>query len=131
MKTWDEARADVVGLGIWQGNLRVDRGDPEDFGMKAPIDEMVDGRIVEHGLSSEEENAYYEADMRLMCGDWETGRRWAYVETSAGLAEDEHGKSVHYPQARELEKKGWEYMGSGGYRVEIETATVPPVPDPA
>lgn len=114
LKPWPEAVADVQRLGIALRNLSVDLGDPED-----------------HGIAEDDEDARLAFDL----GEHPSPRRWAFVETDAGLAEDDAGKIVSYREAiaphgplgaNLLKVAGWEYMGSGSYRVEVDPATVPP-----
>lgn len=129
MKTWSEAVADVQKYGIALRNLTVCWGDPEDHGVKGPCVPRWEGgrQIIDY--TPAEEEAWLDAGLRLVTGEWDPGRRWAYVETSAGLAEDENGEITVYNAALDfqtgLRSLGWEYMGSGGHRVEVDPATAP------
>jgi hypothetical protein len=121
VKTYQQAAADVVAARIPLRNLHTHHGQPDDYGVDLPGYHDVPRDVYEAA-----ENAWQEKAVDMVANPQDYPRRWAMCETSAGLAFDEAGEVAVFRDGQKvLERLGWEYMGSGGYRVEVEPGTVP------
>lgn len=117
----------VADAGIPIRNVYVNMGDVYDYQGHPDVPESV--RVpVGPGPAWVEGN-----DEALAWLAWEhpeiATRRWAFVETSAGLAVDDDGRIADYlSRTPPLEAAGWVYQDSGGFRIEVDPSTCPARP---
>lgn len=121
MLTYEQALAVIRAAGVPTRNAHVTNGDPDDYGVHQL---SWAGNHPRHALEAAE-RVWQDKAAHMSEHPSEYPRRWLHCETGAGLAEDEHGEIADYPNGRTLlERSGWEYTGSAGYRVEIDPASI-------
>jgi hypothetical protein len=120
MLTYEQAIEAVRAAGIPVHNAGPSEGYPDDYGVIMPGYHTVPRHVYEaverwHGEVQDDMDAYPE----------NYPRRWLVCDTDAGLATDENGEIVSYREGRKaLEAAGWEYIGSGGVRVEVDPKSI-------
>jgi hypothetical protein len=111
-RPYPQALAEALAAGQHREDISVNCGYAEDYGLTGEVARyalvLVDSILLQHDDDTD--------------STMPAPRRWLFVETGGGLTHDGGDRMT---EGRALRGLGWEYVNSGGYRVEVDPATVP------
>lgn len=124
VKTYAEALAEIVAIGIPAGLVRSDDGDAADYGAPKPSFLLVrEGRSGEY---DRQEAAYDERMDDMGRHPDRYPRRWARVDTDPIAVREVLGREGdYYHLCNAIAALGWVNWDGGTYRVEVDPSTCP------